>query len=203
MDVILFLLKTLTRLALALTALLATLITGGLNLLLRRTANKAQPPHHPQEAQPAVPPSPALTIHAPPPVHVHVHVQTQPIGPAPSAPVQAVNRAAPSPGQILYRPDHGIYLTTGSHLMVPHPEAGDLLERLDRILYVTAHRHGDPFSAAAPQAATANLMLETPTESGDDTFFNDEGRPLPPPDGALWVRKAGDLARPLAALVPS
>ena len=43
------------------------------------------------------------------------------------------------------RPDHRIYVTTGSHLMMEHPACDDLLERLDEILYRAAFHDGDPF----------------------------------------------------------
>lgn len=106
------------------------------------------------------------------------------------------------PATVLTRPDHRIYVTTGSHLMMEHPLCDDLLDRLDEILYRAAFRDGDPFMVAPPLDESRNgraVPLELPPLAAvdEEEFFNGERQPLPPPDAALWVRRIGAL-QPLA-----
>lgn len=65
-------------------------------------------------------------------------------------PQPPISSGPPSPAAVLARPDHRIYVTTGSHLMQEHPACDDLLERLDEILYRAAYRDGEPFTVAPP-----------------------------------------------------
>ncbi|MDT9694007.1 hypothetical protein Q5762_37920, partial [Streptomyces sp. P9(2023)] len=90
-----------------------------------------------------------------------------------------------------------IYVTTGSHLMQEHPACDDLLERLDEILYRAAYRDGEPFTVAPPLDEARHgraISLDLPPVAAVDEgeFFSEDKRALPPPDGALWFRKAGE-----------
>jgi hypothetical protein len=217
MDVILFLLKITTRLALALMGLAATAVVFLINALTGSLAKRAHRNPAPQEAKPqpsppisdipmspVVPPAQAQA----PAVHVHVHLEPpahQAAPPPQPAPVPAAT-ASPTPATILGQPDHKIYLTTGSHLMMEHPRAGDLLEALDRMLYVAAHRDGKPFhlNPALDDSRPADSVHLPPVAEMDEGVFDrTEPCPLPMPDGALWLRRGGRDPHPLAAGLPS
>ena len=125
--------------------------------------------------------------------------------PSPQPTAYAPNQSPPS---VLNRPDHRIYVTTGSHLMQEHPACDELLERLDYMLYVAAHRDGDPFTVAPPLDDTRDgraIVLDLPPLAAIDEgeFFSEERQALPSPDGALWFRRAGNAAQPLATSTPS
>ena len=207
MDVILFLLNLATRLALAATGAVVAVVVFVLNKLTGHVARKAepgaprqerQPPARPREPEPAPAAAPVV-----PAVHVHVHLDREPASPAPSpvpasAPPMASGNQAPA--TVLSRPDHRIYVTTGSHLMMEHPDCDELLERLDGILYAAAHRNGDPFPVAPPLDDARpghQVPVELPPRAAvdEDEFFSGERQTLPPPDGALWLRKNGELRR--------
>lgn len=210
MDVMRFVLTIITKLAIAATGLVATLVVLLLEKLTGYVRNKAQRPVPQQVSQPI----PANITHVPPPpaasttpaVHVHVHldqVQAQPAAtpaPQPQPTAQAPNQSPPS---VLNHPDHGIYVTTGSHLMVEHPASEDLLQSLDYMLYVAAHRDGDPFTVAPPlddarHGRTIPLNLPPVAAVDEGEFFSEEGQSLPSPDGALWFRKSGEAPHRLA-----
>lgn len=129
--------------------------------------------------------------------------------PAPMPPPQPpMTSAPPSPAAVLARPDHRIYVTTGSHLMQEHPACDDLLERLDEILYRAAYRDGEPFTVAPPLDEARHgraISLDLPPVAAVDEgeFFSEDKRALPPPDGALWFRKAGEAPQRLATGTPS
>lgn len=134
--------------------------------------------------QPPAAPRPAETPAAP---VVHVHVTP--------------DRPHGTP-HVLDRPDHRIYVTTGSALMAEHPECDELLRRLDVILFAAAHRDGNPFTVApppdtsTPAGVTPDLLPLAAVDEGE--FLGGERQPLPPPDGALWLRRAGTPAICLA-----
>lgn len=205
MDVILFLLKVITKLALALTGLLATVAAFLINALTGAISKKARHNPAPQEAAPkprpptqrAAQPSPSV-----PEVHVHVHLNNStPAPPMPTPPLQPAMQAAPTPTSILDRPDHGIYITTGSHLMMEHPRSEELLESLDKMLFIAAHRDGNPFSMNPPlddSRPSEAIQLPPVAELDDSVFDPSEPRPLPSPDGAPWLRRAGHDPHPLA-----
>ncbi|WP_149894328.1 hypothetical protein [Roseibium aestuarii] len=82
--------------------------------------------------------------------------------------------------------------------MREHPDGKDLLEQLDHVLYVAGHRNGDPYTfgplldeSSNQLPVTLTLPTELPPEVGE--FLSEEGRPLPPPDGALWLRREGRI----------
>ena len=113
-----------------------------------------------------------------------------------------MSSAPPSPASVLNRPDHRIYVTTGSHLMLEHPACDDLLERLDEILYRAAFHDGDPFMVAPPLDEARHgraVALELPplAEEDETEFINADRQDLPEADGTLWVRKAGVVPHPL------
>lgn len=208
MDVILFLLKTVTKLALALTGAVAAVVVFLLGKFTGHISNRARQAAPQQGPQPTVRmPEPVPTsVAASPVVHVHVHLDqvagATPATPPATAPSASYGNAAPS--SVLMRPDHRIYVTTGSHLMMEHPACDDLLERLDEILYRAAFHNGDPFMVAPPLDEARHgraVPLELPPLAEDDEteFFNDERQALPVADGALWVRRAGAIPHPIPA----
>ena len=87
------------------------------------------------------------------------------------------------PATVLTRPDHRIYVTTGSHLMMEHPLCDDLLDRLDEILYRAAFRDGDPFMVAPPLDESRNgravpldrIASSNSTVRGPEGPFRQEG----------------------------
>lgn len=192
---------------------LVSVVVFVLGKLTGHIAKKAQQPVRQQELQPLAQHGQPIAPSAPPAVHVHVHLDPALISqtaapkgtptPAPSKP-----SGPPSPTSLLNRPDHRIYITTGSHLMLEHPACDELLERLDHMLYVAAHREGVPFTFGPPLDDTRpghQVPLHLPPLAHDDEgeFFSWEGQPLPPPDGGLWIRKAGDVPHRLATGAPS
>lgn len=143
-------------------------------------------------------PESAVAPSAPPPtVHVHVHTPQMPVQPTPSPPIPepaaAVNQSTDA---VLNRPDHRIFVTTGSHLMMEHPMCDALLERLDYHLYIAAHRDGDPFTFS-PLLDTSGKglseLIELPPVSAleDEDFASYERHDMPPPDDGVWLRRAG------------
>ncbi|WP_454859344.1 hypothetical protein [Rhizobium binxianense] len=218
MDVILFLLKAVTKLSVVLTGLVFAVVTfvlakfGG---ALVKRAHQPAPQQAPQPVAAMRSPEPAVASPmAPPAVHVHVHMPQMPVQPAPaptmpepvaSAPLAYVNQ---STGEVLNRPDHRIYITTGSHLMMEHPTCDYLLERLDYHLYVAAHRDGDPFTFGPPLDTSgkgvAELIELPPVAVSDDyDFASNERRDMPPPDGGMWLRRAGYAPYRLGSGAPS
>lgn len=74
--------------------------------------------------------------------------------------------------------------------------------------YRAAHRDGEPFTVAPPSSmrrGMAALSLDLPPVAAVDEgeFFSEERRNLPPPDGALWFRKADEAPQRLAMGTPS
>ena len=205
MDVILFLLKVITKLALALTGLLATAAASLINGLTGAISKKARQNPAPQEAAPR-PLVPAQNTSQPanptPEVHVHVHLNHPPSAPpSPTPTAHPAMQAATSPSHILNRPDHGIYITTGSHLIVEHPRSEELLEALDKMLFIAAHRDGDPFHMNPPldDSHPSDLVQLPPLAELDDSVFDpSEPHSLPSPDGRLWLRRGGRDPQPLA-----
>lgn len=211
MDVIKFVLYVTTKLTLATIGAVVSLVVFLLEKLTGHALKRAQQPA-PQQERPTAPPpvyqaSDPSPTNAAPTVHVHVHldqVQPHPTG----TPTPSPQPAAPSPAMILNQPDHRIYVTTGSHLMQEHPACDDLLERLDDMLYVAAHRDGVPFTVAPPLDDAwhgRSIPLDLPPVASVDEgeFFSPERTDLPPSDGRLWLRKAGEAPQPLATGTPS
>lgn len=211
MDVILFLLKALTKLSVALAGALVAVVTFGLVKFGGAVAKKAQQPVPQQAPQPvarAVVPEASPAAHSvAPAIHVHVHVPPAAPQPAPHSMPPAYIDSNQRPVTVLDRPDHRIYITSGSHLMMEHPFGDKMLEHLDYMLYAAAHRDGDPFplgQAPDPSNNGVTVHLEPPAHAptDDSEFVDEEGRPLPPPDGALWLRKAGSTPQRLTAGTP-
>lgn len=206
MDVMRFVLNTITKLTLAATGLVVALVVLLLETLtghVRKRAHQTAPQQVPQPTPAKVShPQPQPASSASPAVHVHVHIDQAHAQPAPPPP-PAAYASNQSPPSVLSRPDHRIYVTTGSHLMQEHPACDELLERLDYMLYVAAHRDGDPFTVAPPLDDTRDgraIVLDLPPVAAIDEgeFFSDERQALPPPDGALWLRRAGEVPQQLA-----
>lgn len=207
MDVFKFVLWAITKLTLAATGAVVAIVvfllekvTGHVRSKARQAAPQQEPHPTPRAADPTPPPAPAGT---PPAVHVHVHLDQAP-PPAATAPASAPPLSpppgAPSPAGILNRPDHRIYVTTGSHLMQEHPACDELLERLDEILYIAAHRDGKPFTVAPPLDDARHgraIPIDLPPLATQDEseFVSDEHRTLPAPDGMLWLRQENILRR--------
>lgn len=192
-----------------------TVVVFALNKLTGHVASKAeeaaprqerQPSPRPREPEPAPATAPVV-----PAVHVHVHLDRERASPAPSPapdPVPPADSGHHSPATVLRHPDHRIYVTTGSHFMMEHPHCDALLERLDEMLYVAAHRHGDPFQVAPPlddarPGHQVPVELPPPAAIDEDEFFSGERQTLPPPDGTLWLRKAGAAPQRLPLGSPS
>ncbi|TFF17219.1 hypothetical protein E3C22_24110 [Jiella endophytica] len=142
----------------------------------------AQPvPATAAEASGAVPPPP-------PPQQAVAMASPRPVAPPRPAAV------LPSAAHVLAHPDHAIYVTTGSQLMVRHPFGDELLDRLDHILMVAAHRDGDPFQI--PPQLDDSAVADTPAPAmpppfDDGGFDPVEPQPLPPADAALWCARPG------------
>lgn len=211
MDVMRFVLNAITQLTLAATGLVVTLVVFLLKKLTGSVRTRAHTTAPQQVPEPTYTRPATASVADPPAVHVHVHIDQAHVQPAPipaPPPSPAAYVSNPSPPSVLSRPDHRIYVTTGSHLMQEHPACDELLERLDYMLYVAAHRDGDPFTIAPPLDDTRDgraIALDLPPVGAIDEgeFFSDERQPLPPPDGALWFRRAGKAAQPLATGTPS
>ena len=205
MDVIKFVLWLATKLTLAVIGAVAFLLEK-LTGHVRKRAQQGAPQQEPLPVYQAPASAPAS---ATPAVHVHVHLDQMHAQPASMPPPQPpMASGPPSPAAVLARPDHRIYVTTGSHLMQEHPACDDLLDRLDYVLYRAAHHDGEPFTVAPPldearhgRAISLDLPPVAAVDEGD--FFSEERRNLPPPDGALWFRKAGEAPQRLATGTPS
>lgn len=82
--------------------------------------------------------------------------------------------------------------------MMEHPDSERLLDSLDHMLYVAAHRDGKPFHLTPlddSNASAGALPLPPLHNEAEDEFFSSERCNLPSADGAVWVRKAGQAAR--------
>lgn len=106
--------------------------------------------------------------------------------------------ARPSINTILGNADHAIYVTSGSKMTIPHPRAEELLERLDYILFVAAHRDGDPFlippTLDASGPAKADLAVASPM---DDGGFETVERVVLDIDHGIWIARLGAPRAPL------
>jgi hypothetical protein len=217
MDVILFLLKAVTKLSVVLTGVVFAILTfvlakfGG---ALVKRAHQAAPQQAPQPVATVRPPEPAMaTPMASPAIHVHVHMpemQVQPPPPSMPEPVAPTPSAYvnQSTGAVLNRPDHRIYITTGSHLMMEHPTCDYLLENLDYHLYLAAHRDGDPFTFGPPldtsgKGVVERIELPPVAVSDEEEFASNERHDMPPPDGGVWMRRAGHAPHRLGSGDPS
>lgn len=205
MDVIKFVLWLATKLTLAVIGAVAFLLEK-LTGHVRKRAQQGAPQQEPRPAYQAPASAPASAV---PAVHVHVHLDQMHAQPAPMPPPQSpMASVPPPPAAVLARPDHRIYVTTGSHLMQEHPACDDLLDRLDYVLYRAAHHDGEPFMVAPPLDEARHgraISLDLPPVAAVDEgeFFSEERRNLPPPDGALWFRKDGEAPQRLATSTPS
>lgn len=195
MDVMKFVLYATTKLTLAVTGVGVALVVFVLKKLTGHIRTRAQQPTPQQELLPAST-APAVQV------HVHLDQAPPPPMPVPARQQPPTSSVPPSPALILNRPDHRIYITTGSHLMLEHPACDDLLERLDEILYRAAYRDGEPFTVGPPldearhgRAVPLDLLPVAAVDEGE--FFSEDKRDLPPPDGALWFRKAGNVPQRL------
>lgn len=126
----------------------------------------------------------------------------EPAAPAPRA------YANQSTGAVLNRPDHRIYVTTGSHLMMEHPTCDYLLENLDYHLYLAAHRDGNPFTFGPPldtsgKGVAERIELPPVAVSDEEEFASNERHDMPPPDGGVWMRRAGHAPHRLGSGEPS
>jgi hypothetical protein len=205
MDVIKFVLWLATKLTLAVIGAVAFLLEK-LTGHVRKRAQQGAPQQEPRSAYQAPASAPAS---ATPAVHVHVHLDQMHAQPAPMPPPQSpMASVPPPPAAVLARPDHRIYVTTGSHLMQEHPACDDLLDRLDYVLYRAAHHDGEPFTVAPPLDEARHgraISLDLPPVAAVDEgeFFSEERRNLPPPDGALWFRREGEAPQRLTTGTPS
>ncbi|OBQ66501.1 hypothetical protein EFV37_35860 (plasmid) [Mesorhizobium loti] len=176
------------------------LVTFILSRFDKTSPNKSQPA---RDVQPSPAPIPNQIIQrgeGGAPVQVTIQNIMPPATaamPAASVPAAAPSSPAPTPGRspaaILGRPDHVIYATTGSHLMIPHPRSAELLERLDYLLYVAAHRNGQPFSV--PPKLDRSTAVPAPTlrlaEPLNDGGFDAAEPHILPADGAVWIARLG------------
>ncbi|MGO7367074.1 hypothetical protein [Rhizobium leguminosarum] len=86
--------------------------------------------------------------------------------------------------------DHGIWVAGADDFVTRHPRAEELLEQLDKMMFVAAHRDGDPFSI--PTLDRSPLATDAlPAMRIDDGFDDTPGKPLPTPDGKMWRTTAG------------
>lgn len=153
--------------------------------------------------QPQVPQLPVPPISTPP---APIVIQTSPPAARPEPRTPPPQPATPrplTPSAVLANPDHAIYLTTGSDFIMQHPRSTELLERLDYMMYVAAHRDGDPFTI--PPALDDSVPAGVPglrplTE--DDGFDQVPPKSLPAPDGRLWLARPGQAFTPLDAVRP-
>lgn len=186
-------------------AVLGLLLKAGIwlaDLLTRLIPSKAHQPAASQPEfkapQPVPAPVPAPVVQAPA-VPARPHVSEPPIA-APEAPAP---RAMPSSGgrrqsrtlAVLDAVDHGIWCAGTDDFIAPHPRAEDLLQMLDNMLLVAAHRDGDPFSM--PATDTSAMSFE-PLQGlrVDDGFDDVPPRPIPAADGLTWrITSGSDFAR--------
>lgn len=191
-------------------------ITWLVRRMLRRTA-PTQAPAAPSEpliptstrfTAPGTPPSPAPTTAAPVTVNVTVNNNGSPSAPPPAsagpspgpahptppAPVSTSPRPKVGPAQILANPDHGIYVTTGSAFIEPHPFAAHLLEQLDYMLYRGAHRKGQPWNVPPALDTSEPSQLATPLANiilPDDGMDDVPRQALPDAGDSVWIARSG------------
>ncbi|MDR6100573.1 hypothetical protein QE369_000751 [Agrobacterium larrymoorei] len=155
-----------------------------IGMLNRRLTQKRQPKPELQE--------PARLIPRQHPIPQAVQIAPRPRSPTEPPPT----RNADTPTMILNACDHRIYITSGSRLMIPHPKADSLLRELDKILYVAAHRNGDPFTLPVELDTSASSSISLPSVQ-DDEFLPTSPVSLPSPDGHLWYTASGKEPRRL------
>ena len=191
LEAIFKLLKLEMQIAVAVMTLVSGAVLWLLRTLVRHMWNtlghsKAQPVPERQDQEVMVAPAAAR------PQGTVPVVPATPVRPEPSTdrPV-----AVPSLQHVLAAPDHILYVTSNSGLVIEHPRSEELLEMVDRISVAALHKDGSPFIEAAPDTSSPGgdagiLALE------DDPVFMDgeEPRALPVPDGKIWVRRLGTVA---------
>jgi len=160
--------------------------------LTRQIPNKSQQASPPQPQISASPPQPSqnsypVPAHVPqpqaqavPPIHVTVNLPPEP-GWQPRSKMAA----------ILGNIDHSIYVAGIDDMVFPHPRGEELLEMLDRMLFVAAHKDGEPFSLP-PKLDTSPIATQALAPLTIDKGFDDVlARALPAEDGQTWMAKAG------------
>jgi hypothetical protein len=178
-------------------AVFSLLLKAGIWLartLSNRIPNKSQHPTLPQPPIQASPPpqaqyptpAPVPPAQPQPPIHVTVNLPPEPVRPPLS-----------QTAAVLDHPDHGIYVTASHDVIFPHSRADELLEMLDKMMFIAAHRNGDPFNIP-PAPDTSPLATEPlPEMPLEDGFDLAPLRALPAADDRLWMAKAGEPFTPL------
>lgn len=186
-------------------AVLGLLLKAGIwlaDLLTRLIPSKAHQPAPSQPEfkapQPVPAPVPAPVVNAP-----AVPVRHQVPDPPAAVPEAPPSHAMPSSGgrrqsrtlAVLEAVDHGIWCAGTDDFIAPHPRAEDLLQMLDNMLLVAAHRDGNPFSM--PATDTSAMSFEPLQDLRVDDGFDDvPARPIPAADGLTWrVASGGDFVR--------
>ena len=145
-------------------------------------------PPKPVENLPAIPrnvESPTPQPEQPP---IHVTVNLSPGGNAgPRSKMDAV----------LGNTDHAIYIAGINDMVAPHPRGPELLEALDHMMFVAAHKDGDPFSLPPELDSSAEASDPLPALALDMGFDKVPARALPPADGVSWMIQAGMPAVPM------
>lgn len=173
-------------------ALMGLLLKAGIwiaGLLTRSIPTKAHPLAQPQPEIRRPSPSP------PPPDPVEARAlpkpapQPSPAPKLPPAPSSGAHRSART-AAVLNATDHGIWVAGADDFVTRHPRAEELLGQLDKMMFVAAHRDGDPFSI--PTLDHSPLATDAlPAMRVDDGFDDAPGKPLPAPDGKTWRATAG------------
>lgn len=191
LDGIFKLLKLEVALAIAIIGLLLKTGIWVAKLLTRLVPNKA---HSPAASQPEIHAPQSQDIKKPLPVPTPV--------PARAAPPAAVTNTETDTPQlssggrvhskiraILNTVDHGIWVAGMDDFITPHPRAEELLDMLDRMMLVAAHRNGEPFTVASLD--NSEMAYEgLPELQIDDGFDDVPIRAIPHEDGKIWRLEA-------------
>lgn len=185
LEAIFKLLKLEMQVAVAVVTLVSGVALWLLRPLVRRVWNalersKAQPV--PERQDPEVPVAPARAQEV-------VPVAAPSPEPAPERPA-----AKTSLRQVLAAPDHALYVTSNSELVIVHPRSDELLDMVDCIGVAALHKDGSPFIQVTPDTSASDDGA-APDAPDDDLVFMD-GEPsysIPIADGKLWVRRLGAL----------
>lgn len=100
--------------------------------------------------------------------------------------------------QVLQLEDHGLWIAGIDDLIMPHPRAQDLLELLDEMMFIAAHKEGNPFTL--PRLDLSEQAQDTLSPVRIDDGFDDvPPRVLPPTDHANWRIELGQQFQPMPA----